>query len=448
MTSLNPTMRVGRQVAEAAGSAAAALELLDAVGVPEPARRMNSYPHELSGGLRQRVMIAMAIADSPSLVIADEPTTALDVTVQAQILTLIRELRDEIGCTFLFVTHDLGVASQVADRIAVMYAGRLAELGTTEQVLDEPTHPYTRGLLRSRLRMHADRGRPLPSLLGDPPDPRDPPEGCAFAARCPLATEECTIEPPALVAARSRSAVVCLHPDAAGDRRGHRSSRPRVADGHADRGPAGRGVGGRRAQDVPAARGLPEEAGTPSAARRRPVGSRRRIARAGRRERLRQVDAAPRHRGVDADRRRRDRARQRRAPADGVPGRGRLAHAVAHRGGARRRTAARRRTSPARSGEERVADVLGLVGLLPEVAHAKVSQLSGGQRQTCRARTRATVVPPEVLLCDEPTSALDVSLAATVLNLLGRLRRRTRHGDVVRHPRPRGRRASSPTASR
>ena len=186
---------------------------------------MGSYPHELSGGLRQRVMIAMAIAGSPALVVADEPTTALDVTVQAQILALVRELRDEIGCSFLFITHDLGVASQVADRIAVMYAGRLAEVGTTEQVLHEPTHPYTRGLLRSRLRMHADRGRPLPSLLGDPPDPRDPPAGCAFAPRCALATDECTIEAPPLVA-RDVAVVGGLRPRRRARDRRRRRRRP------------------------------------------------------------------------------------------------------------------------------------------------------------------------------------------------------------------------------
>ena len=129
MTSLNPTMRVGRQLAEVAGSSTEAIRLLDAVGVPEPKRRLRAYPHELSGGLRQRVMIAMAVAGEPSLVVADEPTTALDVTVQAQILELIRNLRDETGCTFLLVTHDLGVAADIADRIAVLYGGRMAEIG-------------------------------------------------------------------------------------------------------------------------------------------------------------------------------------------------------------------------------------------------------------------------------------------------------------------------------
>ncbi|HEY2428725.1 MAG TPA: ABC transporter ATP-binding protein, partial [Acidimicrobiales bacterium] len=175
MTSLNPTMRVGRQVAEAAGTESEAVRLLDSVGIPEPRRRLRSFPHELSGGLRQRVMIAMAVAGRPSLVVADEPTTALDVTVQAQILELLGHLRDETGCTFILVTHDLGVAAQVADRIAVLYAGRLAEVGTGTDVLEHPAHPYTVGLLRSRLTLDSRRDGPLPTLPGEPPDPRNLP---------------------------------------------------------------------------------------------------------------------------------------------------------------------------------------------------------------------------------------------------------------------------------
>jgi peptide/nickel transport system ATP-binding protein len=145
MTSLNPTMRIGRQVAEVAGTASEAIRLLDAVGVPDPGRRLRAFPHELSGGLRQRVMIAMAVAGSPSLVIADEPTTALDVTVQAQILELISTLRDELGTSFILVTHDLGVAAQVADRIAVLYGGRLAEVGPSTELFNAPLHPLCPG---------------------------------------------------------------------------------------------------------------------------------------------------------------------------------------------------------------------------------------------------------------------------------------------------------------
>jgi peptide/nickel transport system ATP-binding protein len=420
MTSLDPTTRIGRQVAEAAGSGTEALRLLDAVGVPEAARRIKSYPHELSGGLRQRVMIAMAIAGRPSLVIADEPTTALDVTVQAQILELLRELRDEIGCTFVFVTHDLGVASQVADRIAVMYAGRLAEVGTTAQVLDDPTHPYTRGLLRSRLRMHADRSGPLPTLPGDPPDPREPLPGCAFAPRCALATDVCTVEMPALIAREEGAAVACVHAD---ERENTIDDVPRGAwadtNGDAEPPLAVRLVdvhktfllraGWRKRQPLAALRGVTLD--VPEGAALALVGE----SGCGKSTLLRAVAGLV---PVDA--------------GEITIGRGARPQMVFQDAGAsltpwltvgeligeRLREESLNRKQRA----ERLDDALQRVGLLPEIAHAKARHLSGGQRQRV-ALARATVVPPEVLLCDEPTSALDVSLAATVLNLLGRLRR-------------------------
>ena len=188
MTSLNPTMRIGKQVAEAAGSDDEALRLLTAVGIPEPKRRMRAFPHELSGGLRQRVMIAIAIAGDPDLIIADEPTTALDVTVQAQVLRLLRGLRDEIGCSIVFITHDLGVAAQISDRIAVLYAGRIAEVGPTAAVLGAPAHPYTHGLLRSRLTLHTARDRKLAALAGSVPSAVSPLPGCAFEPRCTIST--------------------------------------------------------------------------------------------------------------------------------------------------------------------------------------------------------------------------------------------------------------------
>lgn len=188
MTSLNPTMRIGRQVAEAAGSDEEALRLLTAVGIPEPARRMRAYPHELSGGLRQRVMIAIAIAGDPDLIVADEPTTALDVTVQAQVLRLLRRLRDEIGCSIVLITHDLWVAAQISDRIAVLYAGRIAEIGPSAEVLAAPAHPYTHGLLRSRLTLDTARDRPLGALAGSVPSPVTPLSGWAFFPRCALAS--------------------------------------------------------------------------------------------------------------------------------------------------------------------------------------------------------------------------------------------------------------------
>ncbi|WP_245718312.1 dipeptide ABC transporter ATP-binding protein [Nocardia miyunensis] len=194
MTSLNPTMRIGAQVIEAAGSAEEGERLLAAAGVPEPRRRMRSYPHELSGGLRQRVMIAMAVAGDPDLIIADEPTTALDVTVQAQVLALLRRICDTMGTSILLITHDLGVAGQIADRIAVLYAGRIAEIGLTAEVLATPAHPYTIGLLRSRLTLDTPRISPLPTLPGAVP--ASPLPGCAFAPRCDRATPDCDHTPP------------------------------------------------------------------------------------------------------------------------------------------------------------------------------------------------------------------------------------------------------------
>ena len=159
-------MTIGKQLGEVAGSEEEAVALLDAVGVPDAKMRLRSYPHELSGGQRQRVMIAMAIAGDPALVVADEPTTALDVTIQAQILQLIRQLRDELGCAFLVVTHDLGVAAQIADRVAVCYAGRVLETGPMATVLRAPSHPYTAGLMRSRITLSSDRLRTLATLPG------------------------------------------------------------------------------------------------------------------------------------------------------------------------------------------------------------------------------------------------------------------------------------------
>ncbi len=198
MTSLDPTMRVGRQLLEVVDSTAAAIELLERAQVPDAERRLRAFPHELSGGLRQRVMIAMAIAGEPKLIVADEPTTALDVTVQAQILELLDDLRADLVCSILLITHDLAVASQISDRIAVLYGGRLAEVGPAQDLLMAPHHPYTNALLHSRLDLSSDRDRRLPTLDGEPPDPRELPSGCPFTPRCIFAKAECHEQPPPL----------------------------------------------------------------------------------------------------------------------------------------------------------------------------------------------------------------------------------------------------------
>jgi oligopeptide/dipeptide ABC transporter ATP-binding protein len=199
MTSLNPVLTVGAQVVEAirlherVGAAQArrrTLELFERVRIPDPAQRLESYPHQLSGGLKQRVMIAMALALRPRLLVADEPTTALDVTIQAQILELLRELQRELGTAILLITHDLGVVNELADRIAVMYAGRIVEEGTREEIPARARHPYTQGLLRA-IPSLGRRGERLAEIPGVVPPPREWPQGCPFRARCPRALPEC-----------------------------------------------------------------------------------------------------------------------------------------------------------------------------------------------------------------------------------------------------------------
>jgi len=205
MTSLNPSLTIGRQLAEPlvehrdlsrADARRRALELLDLVRIPDAAARLAGYPHELSGGMRQRVMIAMALACDPALLIADEPTTALDVTVQAQIVELLGELRRERGMAVVLVSHDLGVIAGLADRVAVMYGGTVVEAGSAADVLGRPRHPYTLGLLRSYPRLDEPRADRLPVIPGAPPDPFARPDGCPFAPRCPFAHERCTTAPP------------------------------------------------------------------------------------------------------------------------------------------------------------------------------------------------------------------------------------------------------------
>ena len=223
MTALNPVMRVGDQVAEAVlahpGAATGTTSLtngsgmrankadawrravvaLGTVAIPEPDRRARDYPHQLSGGQRQRVMIAMAIVNRPKLLIADEPTTALDVTIQAQVLDLLNELRQKFSLAMLFVSHDLAVVSQVSDRIAVMYAGSLVEVGSATQVFREPVHPYTRGLLNSVPTLHSDRGRPLNTIEGTVPSISAMPPGCTFEPRCEWRLPSCSQALPSLV---------------------------------------------------------------------------------------------------------------------------------------------------------------------------------------------------------------------------------------------------------
>jgi peptide/nickel transport system ATP-binding protein len=421
MTSLNPTMPVGRQIAEIAGSTDRAASLLEAVGVADAKVRLRAYPHELSGGQRQRVMIAMAIARTPALVVADEPTTALDVTVQAQILQLIGELRDDIGCSFVLVTHDLGVAAQVADRVVVCYAGRIAESGETRGVLDQPGHPYTADLLDSRITLNSDRLSHLPTLRGEPPDPRNWPPGCAYAPRCLFGQARCEASLPEPAAFRASRESACLRIGelelAARERRATSTWDDTLVPMRP--GPIVRVVGARKSFH----------------------------ARSGVRKRV------PLHalRGVDLTV---DRGEAVALVGESGSGKSTLLRAIAGltdldggtiEAGASTKPqmvfqdAAASLTPWLTCGElvgeplraqnvrrtearERVAQVLEIVGLPRDAAARRPSQLSGGQRQRV-ALARAIAVPPAILLCDEPTSSLDVSLAATVLNLIGSLRR-------------------------
>ncbi|MGQ0544629.1 MAG: ABC transporter ATP-binding protein [Betaproteobacteria bacterium] len=205
MTSLNPVLSIGRQLTEGLEihmkmapreAQARAVELLGMVGIPDPARRLAQYPHHFSGGMRQRMMIAMALACNPSLILADEPTTALDVTIQAQILELMKDLAQRLGVAMLIITHNLGVVARYADRVNVMYAGRIIEQASAAELYANPRHPYTLGLLRSVPRLDEPRRARLAPIEGQPPDLTRLPRGCAFSPRCAFRVERCTEAPP------------------------------------------------------------------------------------------------------------------------------------------------------------------------------------------------------------------------------------------------------------
>jgi peptide/nickel transport system ATP-binding protein len=222
LLALDPVYTVGEQIVEVirrhekaskAEARARALELFQKVRIPSPERRLDAYPHEMSGGMRQRAMIALALACRPKVLLADEPTTALDATVQIQILLLLRDLQRELGLSIIFVTHDLGAAVEVADRIAVMYAGRIVEEGSARDLIRNPRHPYTIGLLKSRAEGALAKGSRLDAIPGSPPDLARLPPGCPFAPRCPLAVEPCRATRPPPVGIGQGHAARCIRTD-------------------------------------------------------------------------------------------------------------------------------------------------------------------------------------------------------------------------------------------
>ena len=218
MTSLNPVLTIGKQITESlqlhlkmeGGEAERrAVELLDMVGIPDASSRLKQYPHQFSGGMRQRVMIAMAMSCNPKLLIADEPTTALDVTIQAQILELIKDISQQLGTAVIIITHNLGVVARYADRVNVMYAGKIIERGTALDIYENPQHPYTQGLLESVPRLDESRKTRLESIEGAPPDLMDLPAGCAFRPRCRYAVDRCAEEVPPLMPVADGHTAAC-----------------------------------------------------------------------------------------------------------------------------------------------------------------------------------------------------------------------------------------------
>ncbi|MGW0632277.1 oligopeptide/dipeptide ABC transporter ATP-binding protein [Streptomyces sp. NPDC002758] len=427
MTSLNPTMRIGKQITEVTGDDGEAITLLGAVRVPEPAKRMRAFPHELSGGLRQRVMAAIALTGRPRLIVADEPTTALDVTVQAQLLALLADLRDEFGCSVLFITHDLAVAAQITDRIAVLYQGRVAEIGPSAHLLRHPTHPYTAGLLGSRLSLSTPRGAALPTLPDDSAPVSERLRGCAYHTRCPLAVDRCATEQPPLEPVEDIGRQRACWRDSGAASDVHDAVVP--AEGlaaHAE--PLGAGDASAPAVAIEV-RGLTCQFHTRSG-------------------------FGPRHtvhalQGVDLDVHAGEALS---IVGESGSGKSTLLRVIAGLTRPTGGTAVLRGTAqmvfqdagssltpwltvgdllrerlrtakvPPAAATQRIDTVLAAMGLPPSVLSVRPGELSGGQRQRV-ALARAVVVPPTVLLCDEPTSALDASLAASVLNLIREMRR-------------------------
>jgi len=440
MSSLNPVHRVGRQIGESlrihrgftkAAARRRAIELLDRVGIPSASSRVDDYPHEFSGGMRQRAMIAMALACEPKLLIADEPTTALDVTVQAQIVDLVREVQDEYRLAVVWITHDLGVVAEIADRVAVMYAGRIAETGPAHAIYRSTRHPYTSGLLRSIPRLDRPVTTRLAEIPGSPLRVAEELTGCPFDARCPLAGEGCSEALPELEdVGTDRHGSACIHHHEMGD------SSDLWSEGSVTVEQAMSGEGG---DVVVSIRGLRVHFPVVRGLRRSGSGV------------IRAVD------GVDLDVRR---GRTLGVVGESGCGKTTLGRALValvrptegtidiegnpidHRSGRHRRVVQMIFQDPfsamnpgMRVGDviaeplrihrlgtpeeirERVSELLAQVGLPTDAGRRHPHEFSGGQRQRV-AVARALAADPEVIVCDEPVSSLDVSVQAQVVNLL------------------------------
>ena len=451
MTSLNPVMTVGAQISEGvrihqrskpAAARSKAVELLDLVGIPNASQRVDSYPHELSGGMRQRAMIAMAIANDPDLLIADEPTTALDVTIQAQVLEVLERARQATGSALVIITHDLGIVARTAHRLAVMYAGRLAETGPVDPVFSRPTHPYTAGLLASIPRLDSAANRRLTPIDGTTPSMLAPPPGCAFALRCDWSTDACTDEVPDLKAVGEHGqSSACIRTDEFQAR----AEPPMAAEIRLE--PLNRAFP-RQPQYTPADNALLQVRELFKDFPIRAKGLRRRV-----------VGTVQAVNGVSLHI---DKGETLGLVGESGSGKSTVARCILRLADPtsgsvifdgmelasldRRQMRNRRRAMQIvfqdpmasldprmtvssiiseplrvhRTGDnirDRVAELLELVGLNPEHGNRYPHEFSGGQRQRIGI-ARALALSPDLLILDEPVSALDVSVQAGVLNLL------------------------------
>ncbi|MGP8000480.1 MAG: dipeptide ABC transporter ATP-binding protein [Streptosporangiaceae bacterium] len=448
LTSLDPTKTIGYQVAEPvrlhkgaskAAARARAVEVLGLVGLPRPAERLGDYPHQLSGGLRQRVMIAMALSCEPKVLIADEPTTALDVTIQAQILALLHDLKDRLGMAMLLITHDMGVIAGHADRVQVMYAGRMVETAGTGELFRHMHHPYTQALLASIPRLNSSSRQRLLSIGGLPPDLAHPPAGCRFAPRCGRATDQCRADEPPLSGETVEHQFACWHP----------------VDGPASAAAGPRGAAAAEAAEAAAPPDTPllevrdlvkEFPVTAGAILQRRVASVHAVSNVsftvsagetfglvgesgcGKTTLGRVVVALERPdsgavllggqnisalSGGELRRQRRDLQLMFQDPYSSLDPRMRVGSII-------REPLSIQRVGSRREQEQRVFELLDEVGLPRHAVERYPHEFSGGQRQRI-GLARALTLSPKVIVADEPVSALDVSIRAQVLNLMKRL---------------------------